>query len=116
MKIQNIIKPRVRLSFGSTTSLGNFSYGPGIAGLCRGVSEDGSLNRAAKEMNMAYSKAWRIIKNTEEAIGVELLDRQGAHGSTLTEEGLILLSTYDQLEQEINEFAEKRLKEILEGR
>ena len=113
MNIQDTIVPRVRLSLGAKEPMGNSMYGPGIAGLCRGVQTDGSLNKAAKEMSMAYSKAWRIIKSTEEAIGVELLDRQGAHGSTLTDDGQALLDAYNQLEQELNEYAEKRLKELL---
>lgn len=51
-------------------------------------------------MGMAYSKAWRIVKETEEAFGMRLLHREGAHGSTLTEEGAFLLESFDQLEEE----------------
>ena len=39
-------------------------FGRGIASLCIGVRDTGSLNAAAKSMGMAYSKAWRIIKDT----------------------------------------------------
>ena len=38
---------------------------------------------AAKGMGMAYSKAWRIIKDTEAALDLQLLNRDGAHGSDL---------------------------------
>lgn len=63
-------------------------FGRGIANLCLGVRETGSLNAAAKSMGMAWQQStWRIVKNTEAALDIQLLDRDGAHGSTLTEAG-----------------------------
>lgn len=88
-------------------------FGRGIANLCLGVRETGSLNAAAKGMGMAYSKAWRIIKETEAALGVQLLDRDGAHGSTLTEAGDTILDAYVELDARMGEMAEKALKELL---
>lgn len=41
------------------------AFGRGIARLCEGVERTGSLNKACKEMGMAYSKAWKIMHNTE---------------------------------------------------
>ena len=64
------------------------------------------LNAAAKGMKMAYSKAWRIIKETEAALGMQLLDRDGAHGSTLTEEGNKLLDTYLEIDAKLQKVAE----------
>lgn len=37
--------------------------GLGVVELCQRVERLGSLNRAAQDMGMAYSKAWRIVKN-----------------------------------------------------
>ncbi len=88
-------------------------FGRGVAALCRGVREYGSLNKAAKNMNMAYSKAWRIMKTTEEAFGVQLLNRDGAHGSTLTPEGCRLLDAYERVERRSVTYAAKILKECL---
>ena len=94
----------IRLTITNPESESNSAYGFGIAGLCSGVREFGSLNAAAKDMGMAYSKAWRIIKDTEAALGIQLLNRDGAHGSELTEEGNKLLDSYlalaDALEKE----------------
>lgn len=53
-------------------------FGPGTAQLLRGVERYGSLNRAAKEMGMAYSKAWTGIKNLEELFGFSLMERHGS--------------------------------------
>ena len=78
-----------------------------------GVRETGSLNAAAKRMHMAYSKAWRIIKETESALGIDLLIRDGAHGSTLTPEGNDLLDAYvsitDELIKEGTELYKERI-------
>lgn len=42
------------------------------------VERLGSLNKAAADMGMAYSKAWRIVKQAEEGLDVALFLRQGA--------------------------------------
>ena len=75
--------------------------------LCLGVRETGSLNAAAKGMGMAYSKAWRIIKDTEAALDLQLLNRDGAHGSDLTEAGNKLLDTYLAIEEKLQKEAEE---------
>lgn len=107
------VTPYIRLSFRTSVDDHGSMYGRGIAELCRGIRATGSLNKATKEMGMAYSKAWRIIKHTEEELGIQLLERQGAHGSCLTEQGLALLEAYDELEKDLSQYADQRLKEIL---
>jgi threonine synthase len=89
------------------------TFGKGIATLLRGVMEYGSLNAAAKHIHMAYSKAWRIVKETESGFGFDLIDRDGARGSTLTPEGKKLLDVYEQLEQEADSSLSTRFTELL---
>ena len=64
-------------------------FGPGVAMLIEGVKRTGSLSSAAKEIGMAYSKAWRIIKRSEELTGCKLLLSRtgGAHGGGLPHTG-----------------------------
>ena len=100
------LKPSIRLSIVNPDSQSGSVFGRGIASLCLGVREAGSLNAAAKGMGMAYSKAWRIIKETESALDLQLLDRDGAHGSSLTKAGDALLDTYLSLEAKLQEEAE----------
>ncbi len=107
------LSPRIKLSIGSSDS--DAVYGRGVAMLCRGVRDDGSLNKAAKGMGMAYSKAWRIMKQTEESFGFDLINRDGAHGSTLTAKGAILLEAFEQLEKDASSYAQTRLPEILKS-
>lgn len=74
-------------------------FGPGVATLLHKVEQLHSLRSAAMDMNMAYSKAWTIVKNAERELGFKLLDSTtgGRHGggAVLTEEGSALLSAYD---------------------
>lgn len=96
----------VRLTVTNPASESTSAFGPGVAKLCLGVREHGSLNASAKAIRMAYSKAWRILKDTEESLGVQLLLRDGAHGSTLTEEGNRLLDAYLAIQQKLSEEAQ----------
>ncbi|HIR42125.1 MAG TPA: LysR family transcriptional regulator [Candidatus Aphodovivens avicola] len=113
MKDLGVLKPTIRLSITNPVSESGSVFGRGIANLCLGVREAGSLNAAAKGMGMAYSKAWRIIKETEAALGIQLLNRDGAHGSTLTEEGDALLDAYISIDAQLQKDAEKAFKTIL---
>lgn len=75
------------------------AFGKGTAMLLRGVDSLHSLNQAAKEMNMAYSKAWTSIKATEAYLGFPLIERHAQHGSELTEKGRRLLELYEEAER-----------------
>lgn len=101
------LKPTVRLSIMNPDAESGSLFGRGIASLCLGVRTSGSLNAAAKGMGMAYSKAWRIIKDTEAALDLQLLNRDGAHGSDLTEAGNKLLDTYLAIEEKLQKEAEE---------
>ena len=101
------LKPTIRLSIMNPDAESGSLFGRGIASLCLGVRETGSLNAAAKGMGMAYSKAWRFIKDTEAALDLQLLNRDGAHGSDLTEAGNKLLDTYLAIEEKLQKEAEE---------
>lgn len=101
------LKPTIRLSIMNPDAESGSLFGRGIASLCLGVRETGSLNAAAKGMGMAYSRAWRIIKDTEAALDLQLLNRDGAHGSDLTEAGNKLLDTYLAIEEKLQKEAEE---------
>lgn len=107
------LKPDVKLSIYNPRSDRNSMFGKGIAKLCLGVRETGSLNAAAKSMGMAYSKAWRIIKDTEATLDVMLLHRDGAHGSTLTDEGNKLIDVYLELDKQLTIIAEEKFQDMV---
>ena len=105
------IQARARLTFISDDNLPG-AFGQGIALLMEGVEKEHSLNRAAKSMGMAYSKAWRIIKEAEGQLGYELLARDGARGSTLTPQGKRALDTYWSIKNEVTEILNRRVHEL----
>ena len=74
-------------------------FGEGPARLLHGIEETGSLRAAAMSMNMAYTKALKLIKNAENAMGVPLILRstggKDGGGSCLTPEGKELLQRYE---------------------
>lgn len=88
---------RIRLCEGDTPF-----YGPGPHELLTRVAETGSLHRAAKQMQMSYSKAWRLVGEAEAHFGVRLLERHAGGsaggGSALTADGTRLLAGFAALQ------------------
>lgn len=74
-------------------------FGPGPGVLLRDLARTGSLSAAARELSMSYSKATRVLKDAERALGITLTRRQvGGEGggfSTLTPEGIDFLERYE---------------------
>ncbi len=74
-------------------------FGEGPARLLRGIEETGSLRSSAMSMNMAYTKALKLMKNAEAALGFPLTTRttggRSGGGSTLTTEGKAWLARYE---------------------
>lgn len=74
-------------------------FGEGPCRLLRAVEETGSLRAAAASMDMAYTKALKLLKNAETALGVPLTMRvtggKDGGGSALTPEGKEWLARYE---------------------
>ena len=74
-------------------------FGEGPCRLLRQVQKTGSLRAAAMEMNMAYSKATKLLKQAEAALGFPLTTRcaggKDGGGSRLTAAGAQWLSQYE---------------------
>ena len=89
-------------------------FGHGCVLLLQGIAREHSLNRAAKSMGMAYSKAWRIIKRSEELTGCKLLLSRtgGAHGggACLTQDAEQILSDFTAFRKEVDTEIEKAFK------
>lgn len=75
------------------------AFGPGVATLLHHVDALHSLRAAAAAMGMAYSKAWRITKESEALLGFALLDSatggKNGGGARLTPEARAFLARYD---------------------
>ena len=90
-------------------------FGPGVAELLERVREHHSLRSAAASMEMAYSKAWRIVRAAEEGMGCKLLSSStgGRHGggAVLTPEGERILNAYERFAADINAYSQERFQE-----
>lgn len=95
---------------------GDKAFGPGVAMVLKGIAADGSLQGAAKRMNMSYSKAWTIIKNAEKIWGFPLTQRHagGKKGgfSVLTPQAVYILEKYDVMEKSLKATAHKQFQEF----
>ena len=91
-------------------------FGPGIALLLHRVEEYHSIRQATLSMNMAYSKAWSIIRRAEHELGFPLLKTatggsQGG-GASLTEEGRAFLEKYDRFCSLVSEHARQDFDDV----
>lgn len=87
------------------------NFGPGTVELMQRVRSTGSIAAACKQMGMAYSKAWKMVKKAEADLGFSLMAgiRGGEHGGStvLTPEGEELLERYLAFEQESKELLDQ---------
>ena len=98
--------------------------GIGVLWLLQKVKECRSLREAAAEMGISYSKAFRMVKNLELALGEDVLerrrggsDRSGASLTPFGEEFIILYDEFQKkckglLKEPFSEFSDK-LNELL---
>ena len=89
---------------------------PGVARLLEAVDELHSLRSAAQSMNMAYSKAWTMLRSAERELGFKLLHSstggKGGGGAVLTEEGAQLLARYDELCRRMQAYGRRQFEEL----
>ncbi len=93
-------------------------FGPGIATLLERVGLHKSLRAAAASMEMAYSKAWRIIRTAEEVFGCKLLSSTigGQHGggAVLTPQAEQLLAAYRAYESDVKTYSQEKFNEAFD--
>ena len=90
-------------------------FGPGVAQLLHRVERLHSLRAAALEMEMAYSKAWTILRAAETGLGFKLLNSTtgGKHGggATLTPEAEAILAAYERYCANVRQYAAQLFEE-----
>lgn len=91
-------------------------FGEGPYRLLKAVEETGSLRQAAMSMEMAYTKARKILRNAEKGFGVNLLipTTGGVHGggSVLSPGAKNILEKYELFRKRSREANEQIYKEI----
>lgn len=90
-------------------------FGPGVAMLLERVKTLCSLRAAAMDMDMAYSKAWTILKQAERGLGKKLVSTAtgGRHGggAALTREGEAILAAYRRYDAQLKAYGQALFRE-----
>lgn len=95
---------------------GKLFFGTGRLMLLKAVKESGSINKAARKMNMSYRRAWSQISSAEDSLGMPLLIKnkggKDGGGAILTDFAKELLKKFEKLEQQVRLFTNKRYRGI----
>ncbi|MGD9157660.1 MAG: LysR family transcriptional regulator [Desulfobacteraceae bacterium] len=87
------------------------AFGEGPYRLLKLVGKTGSLNKAARGMNMSYRKAWLIIQSVEKKLGFSILERKvggvSGGGSVITMDGKNLMRDYEKFRKDVDTSLEK---------
>jgi len=90
-------------------------FGPGTAAFFLRIQETGSILAACQEMNMSYSKGWKMVNRVEEEMGFRFLVRKnggkGGGFSQLTPEGEAFVRRYNAFRQDVRQMAENFFEE-----
>jgi molybdate transport system regulatory protein len=117
--IKNILKNnhtiKVNGSLWLESADGHF-FGPGPVELLERIAETGSINMAAKEMNMSYKKAWALVNalNAQTSTPVVIPQTGGKKGggSTVTGEAMEMIKYHRLLRQRFADFLEKETQQL----
>jgi molybdate transport system regulatory protein len=100
---------------------GERAFGPGKAELLEHIAAEGSISKAAKAMEMSYSRAWQLVdamnNDFRKPLVVSSTGGKKGGGAVLTKSGEEILSLFRKMEQQLVAQAdsyfpefEKRLK------
>ncbi len=91
--------------------------GIGLVWLLEGIKKHNSINSAAKEMNMSYAKAIKILNKLEENLEQNVITRKhGGNdrtGAELTSFGEHYIKKYDAFQKKIKKYAEDEFKKFI---
>lgn len=73
--------------------------GEGRLAILDRIESTGSINQAAKSLNMSYKTAWSKIKSSENHLDIKIVDTDRRRGTRLTREGKALLEQYRKLKK-----------------
>jgi molybdate transport system regulatory protein len=84
---------------------GERAFGPGKADLLERIAQEGSISKAAKAMDMSYSRAWQLVDAMNNAFRKPLVEsstggKRGG-GAVLTKAGEETLSLFRRMEERL---------------
>lgn len=91
-------------------------FGSGRERLLKAIDRLGSINKAARDINISYRKALSSIQTMEQRLGKTLVERQagGLHGggASLTTDAKEFLRKYELLEEGVHEMLDRKFTEV----
>ncbi len=95
---------------------GERAFGPGKADLLERIAAEGSISKAAKSMEMSYSRAWQLVDAMNQSFRKPLVDstaggKKGG-GAVLTKLGQEVLSQFRKMEKQLGADADAYLAEF----
>ncbi len=91
--------------------------GPGRIELLEKIQETGSINQAAKLMQMSYKKAWELVNSmNNQTIKPLVITKTGGKeggGATITDEAKCLITLFKTAQQCFDEYLAEETKKIL---
>lgn len=95
-------------------------FGRGRVMLLEGIESNGSISKAAREINISYRKAWGYLDAMEKRLQMQLVERHAGGkdggGASLTAEARAFLNKFRKLEEGLNEIVDKRFLEVFEAK
>ena len=92
------------------------AFGPGKADLLENIAAAGSISKAAKAMDMSYSRAWQLVDAMNQSFRKPLVEstaggKKGG-GAVLTTLGKDVLALFRKMEKQLAADAETYLAEF----
>ena len=93
-------------------------FGSGKRCLLEAIEKYGSINQAAKDINISYRTAWSYLNAMEKRLGMKLIDRQtggkNGGGTVLTDKARTMLKQYMELESGLQKIVDGRFRRIFQ--
>ena len=107
----------VKLKISITNEKDEPFMGIGLVWLLQGIKKHKSISSAAKDMNLSYSKATKMVNWLEKNLGNKvIIRRHGGNersGAELTPFGEKYIREYDAFQKEIKKYAEYEFKKFM---
>ncbi|MDR2658968.1 MAG: LysR family transcriptional regulator [Spirochaetaceae bacterium] len=101
------VEPVVKVFLASPGGRGKPFCGPGMINLLEAIQKTGNVRRACEDMELSYSKGWKLLNSLEAWLMYPVAERrQGGKGggeARLTEKGADFLKKHRAFETECRE-------------
>ena len=113
--MKKLPRAAVKIDFGTEVRLG-----PGKVRLLELIAETGSISAAARQMEMSYARAWKLIDEVngifENPVVETATGGAGGGGAKITPLGEAVIAAFRDIENTATELVQTRLAKLLSQR